>query len=385
MKSFVFFLLAVILVYVAGNSYLFVRGWQSLEILGRYRIGFAAVFWIAAFSFIITKMLETKVEPGALFDVFYLTGSFWIAVMLYGSLFLLAFDLLRIAGWACNIRPEFVYANYPLSKAVAFGAVCVALSVIFTAGYRNAHRPKPTYATVEIEKKAGELSRLRVVMASDIHLGHLHGHKKLARIVDVVNEQQPDIVFLAGDILDGDPAPVIKKDLGAGFARIQSKYGTYIITGNHEYFGDRTMPNALKKTLEYLASRGVVALLDTAILIDGSFYIAGRKDLSIRSRKTLPEILRDADMQLPVIMVDHQPYRLCEAEQAGVDLQLSGHTHHGQMWPMNYITGRLFEQDWGYLKKGNTHYYISCGAGTWGPPIRTAGYAEIVVVDMIFQ
>jgi len=384
MKGFIVFLFVTIGVYAVGNLYLFVRGWQSLEILGRQRVWFAIIFWIAALSFIVTKMIEAKVVSSLLFDVFYVIGLFWVAVMLYGFLLLLTIDILRIAGWVGNIRPDFIYQNYPLTKAIMFGVVCLALSVIFVAGYRNAHRPQPTHVQIAIDKKAGHLTGLRIVLVSDIHLGHLHGHRKLARIIDAINEHQPDIVFLAGDILDGAPAPVIQKDLGMGFARLQTTYGTYIISGNHEYFGDRTTPNSLNYTLSYLKVHGVQPLLDTAILIDNSFYIVGRKDRSVR-RKTLPELLRDVDHQLPIIMVDHQPYQLYEAEQAGVDLQLSGHTHHGQLWPINYITRMIFEQDWGFWQRGNTNYYISCGVGTWGPPIRTAGISEVVVIDLEFK
>jgi len=308
-------------------------------------------------------------------------GSFWVAVMLYGTLLLVVIDLFRV----CNIRPEFIYANLPLSKAIMFGAVCVALSVILVAGYRHAHRPKPTFVEMAVDKKAGDLTKLRLAMVSDIHLGHLHGRKKLARIINAINEQQPDLVLFVGDILDGSPTPFIQKDMGVEFARLHPQYGAYIIAGNHEYFGERTMRNALKSTLDYLASYGVQPLLDSVVFINSSFYVAGRKDRSVRARKTLPDLLRDIDPQLPIIIADHQPYHLNEAEEAGVDLQLSGHTHHGQLWPINYITRKIYELDWGFLRKGKTNYYVSCGVGTWGPPVRTAGYSEVVVIDMIFN
>ena len=88
--------------------------------------------------------------------------------------------------------------------------------------------------------------------------------------------------------------------------------------------------------------------------------------------------------RLPVILLDHQPLNLEEAAQAGIDLQLSGHTHRGQMFPLNYITTRMYEQDWGFLQKGKTNFYISCGTGTWGPPIRTSGYSEVVIIELEF-
>jgi predicted MPP superfamily phosphohydrolase len=202
----------------------------------------------------------------------------------------------------------------------------------------------------------------------------------LTRIVRTINEHQPDLVVLVGDIFDGNPEPVISKDMGAVFNHLQTRYGVFFANGNHERGGERG-----QVAVNYLASRGIQPLLDTVVLIDNSFYLAGRIDRSTRTRKTATDLLHGVDMQLPVIMLDHQPYNLEEAEQAGVDLQLSGHTHHGQLFPLNYITKKIYEQDWGYLKKGKTNFYVSCGTGTWGPPVRTAGYSEVVIVDLEFH
>jgi predicted MPP superfamily phosphohydrolase len=203
--------------------------------------------------------------------------------------------------------------------------------------------------------------------------------------VNAINDRQPDVVLLAGDTFDGTPEMVIREDAGVEFDRLQSRYGAYAISGNHEYIGEREKPDAVNTIFGYMASHGVQPLRDSVALIDGSFYIAGRNDRMAGARKTIPELLEGVDRQLPVILLDHQPYHLEQAEQAGVDLQLSGHTHHGQMWPLNYITRKIYEKDWGFLQKGTSNFYVSCGAGTWGPPIRTAGYSEIVVIDLKFN
>jgi predicted MPP superfamily phosphohydrolase len=305
--------------------------------------------------------------------------------MLYGFIILLTVDILRIAGWAGNIRPDFIYHNYPFAKAIMFGMFCLVITFILAMGNINANRLKINHLKVNVAKEAAHLKKLRVVMASDFHLGHINGRKSLARIVDAMNEQNPDIVLLAGDVFDSSPEPVIKNNIGVEFDRLQTKYGAYFATGNHEYIGERAMKNAKKTILAYLQSHGIQPLLDSVVLIDSSFYVAGRKDRSDGNRKTVPELLHDVNRLLPVIMLDHQPFHLDEVEQAGVDLHLSGHTHHGQMWPLNYITRKLFEQDWGFLQKGNSFFYVSCGVGTWGPPIRTAGYSEIVVIDLEFN
>ena len=380
------FFTIVFCVYTVGNLYLFVRGWQSLEILGRQRVWFAAVFWMAALSYIFVSILAMKGVSGTFFDsVFFMIGSCWIAVMLYGFLLLLAIDLLRIVGWAGNIKPDFIYRNYLLSKVVMFGVVCLVMTVILVVGYSNSQRLRATHVKIPIDKTAGQLTGLRVVMVSDIHMGHINGRKFLARIVDAINGQQPDLVLLAGDAFDMSPESVIKQDMGMEFERLQSKYGAYMISGNHEYIGARGNRNAIHTTFAYMASHGVQPLQDSVVLIDGSFYLAGRKDRSDGTRKTIPELLHGIDRQLPIIMADHQPYHLDAVEQAGVDLQLSGHTHHGQMWPLNYIVSKLYEQDWGFLQKGKSNFYISCGVGTWGPPVRTAGYSEVVVIDLEFN
>jgi len=384
-NPFLMFFSIVFFIYTVGNIYLFVRGWQSLEILGRQRIWFTVIFWMVALSFMITQVMRIKGVSGVLFDVFYIIGSCWIAIMLYGFLMLLTIDILRIVSWVSNIKPDFIYRDYPLTKVIISGVVCLLISVILAAGYNNVNRLRTTHLSISVDKKAGQLTKLRVAMVSDIHLGHINGRKFLARVVNVINEHHPDLVLLAGDTFDGAPGPVINEDTGMEFDRLQSKYGVFMISGNHEYIGKREDRNALNATFAYMTSHGVQPLLDSVVLIDSSFYLAGRKDRSAGIRKTIPELLHGIDRLLPVIMLDHQPYHLEEVEREGIDLHLSGHTHHGQMWPLNYITGKLYEQDWGFLQKGKSFFYISCGIGTWGPPVRTAGYSEVVVIDLEFN
>jgi predicted MPP superfamily phosphohydrolase len=361
----------------AGSIYMLVRNWQSLEILGRKRVWFALILLGLALSLTAVRM---QIVSGALYDVCYIVGYLWLVAVLYGFLILLVIDILRIIAWAGNIKPGFIYRNYPQTKAIMFGAVFLTISVILAAGYINAQFPRATHVTIPIDRNAGHLTTLRVAMISDTHLGHIYGRKKLTRIVNRMNEHQPDMVVLVGDIFDGNPEPVINRDMGAAFNHLQTRYGVYFVNGNHERAGERG-----NIAIDYLASHGIQPLLDTVVLIDSSFYLAGRTDRSTRTRKTVPELLQGVDMQLPVIMLDHQPYHLEEAEHAGIDLQLSGHTHHGQLFPLNFITGKIFEQDWGFLQKGKTSFYISCGTGTWGPPVRTAGYSEVVIIDLAFN
>ena len=134
---------------------------------------------------------------------------------------------------------------------------------------------------------------------------------------------------------------------------------------------------------------GINILRDSIIKIDNAFYLAAREDRSISSftgkkRKSLEEIIKDIDKSYPVILLDHTPMQLEEAERNNIDLQLSGHTHHGQFFPGNLITKMVYKLSWGYLKKGNTYYYVTSGAGTWGPPVRNVSKSEMVNIKVNF-
>jgi predicted MPP superfamily phosphohydrolase len=376
------FIVIAFSIFVAGNAYLYIRGWQALEILGRFRILYGIVFWLIVLLFIAINLLRI---PGSdRLDRLHTIGSSWIAVMLYAALFLAALDLFRFVGWVCAIRPTFIYAHYPVAKLVLFGMVAMAISVNFAFGSRNARYPKVTRLDISVAKQAGEMKELRIAMVSDIHLGHTAGQKFLHRVVDRINELAPDVILLAGDTFDGDPEPVFRKDMGVAFDRLKSRYGVYAVTGNHEHIGERYMKGAAEKALDYLSAHGITGLVDTGVLVNNSFYIVGRNDYS-KARKSLDSLLAPISGNLPVILMDHQPYHLEKVQQAGVDLQLSGHTHHGQMWPISLITRKLYELDWGYLQKGTSHFYVSCGVGTWGPALRTGSHSEIVFIRMTFE
>ncbi|MDD5674596.1 MAG: metallophosphoesterase, partial [Chitinivibrionales bacterium] len=158
--------------------------------------------------------------------------------------------------------------------------------------------------------------------------------------------------------------------------------GVFAVTGNHEYY------SGLAKAISVFSEAGVSVLQDSAILVNGGFYLVGRKDLTAQrmggGRKTLEDILRSADRNLPSILMDHQPFHLEETEKNGVDLQLSGHTHHGQLFPLNLLYRWIYETSWGYLQKGKSQVVVSCGAGTWGPPVRTNSFSEVLKIKIKF-
>ncbi len=304
-------------------------------------------------------------------------GSLWLAAMVYFLLFIAVLDLLRLINFIVSYFPGSFYTNYEFTKLTAFAVIFASVIIIVLVGFINSANPVIKNLNIKINKPSNKFKQLRIAVASDIHLGTIINKSRLEKIVKKINSLNADLVLLPGDVVDEDIGPVIKQNHGETIRKIKSKFGVYAITGNHEYIGGAEV------ACKYLIQHGITELRDNYIKIEDSIYIIGREDRSIKGfsgkqRKQLEDIMPDIDKNLPIILMDHQPVHLEEAEKNGIDLQLSGHTHHGQLWPFNFITKKVYELSRGYKKRGNTHYYVSSGVGTWGPPIRTTSRPEIV-------
>lgn len=359
------------------NFYIFITGLHALP--KSDVLSYTITYLLLSLSYIIGRFLERKF-PGAVANIFIWIGSFWLAAMVYFFSFVLLIDLFRLFNVFFGLVPV-IYTEY--YKQLLFDSVITAVIIIVFIGYINAKNPVIKKLNISINKKAGLLSSLKIAVASDIHLGTIISRSRLENIVDKINSVNADIVLLPGDVVDEDIAPVIRQNLGEVLRKIRSKYGVFAVTGNHEYIG------GVEPACKYLIEHGITELRDSYVKIDESFYLIGREDLASKGfagiiRKPLADIIEGIDRTLPLILMDHQPVKLAQAENEGIDLQLSGHTHHGQLWPFNFITKKVYELSTGYKKKGNTHYYVSCGAGTWGPPVRTGNRPEILEIDLKF-
>jgi len=334
-----------------------------------------------ASSYILGRILE-KLWLSELSSTLVWVGSFWLAAMAYFFLAIIIIDILRLI----NIWFPFISklnSDYWQLKQITSLVISGLVFLIVFFGYLNALNPRINKLELTIPKKS-TLAELNIVAASDFHLGTIVCRERFKKIVEKINSLNPDVILLMGDIVDEDIAPVIRQNLGQALTSFRSKYGAFAVTGNHEYIG------GVDVATQYLKDHLVTVISDSLIRIENSIYIIGRDDISKnqfigKKRKPLKQLLDQVDNNFPIILMDHQPFGLNEAMENGVDLQLSGHTHHGQLFPFNYITQKIFEKSWGYLKKGNTHYYISSGVGNWGPPIRTSSHPEIVNIKMIFQ
>jgi hypothetical protein len=380
--QFLIFFTVFLSIFFAGNFYVFARGWQALPANTAARIIYTTLFLFTALSFIFGEISE---KTGFIEDnkALILIGSTWLAFLLYAILLLLLIDIVRGLNFFFHFLPpnEVLRAeNIPLKLMIG---VITAVSMIVIAGVITASSPVVRTVDIKIAKKGGIENSLNIVMASDIHLGNIVGRKKFQHLADTINSLGPDIVLFPGDFFDETLGPVVKDHMGGLVESVRAKYGVFAVTGNHEYIG------GVVEAVNFMTQHKIRVLRDEAVEINGSFILAGREDKSINrftdgKRKTLEEILTGKNLKLPVILMDHQPSTIDESVRHGIDLHLSGHTHNGQLWPLNYITKAIFEVSCGYKKIKDTNVYVSKGYGTWGPPVRTSGRPEIVVFQIRF-
>ncbi len=374
--AFIIFVSIVTVVYGGINFYIYIRGLHTLPTAGNFRLWYSVSFWTLAATFIAARILE-RTWPCGLTEAITWIGSFWLAAMLFFFIFILVVDVVRLLHLIFGFLPAAVTADPARTRLILFWSAIVFAVVQSFAGFINASTPRVVDVFAGTDKPMKDGKPVTLAVATDIHLGTIIGPRKAEKLVNMLNGMNADVILLAGDVVDEDIAPVIRKDIGRSLLKLKARYGVYAITGNHEYIG------GAEKAVKYLTEHNITFLRDTFTVIDNRFTLAGRDDrdkvrFTGKDRKPLSEVLAGTDPSLPLILMDHQPFNLDSVAKAGVDLQISGHTHHGQIWPFNYITKAIYTLSWGYLKKDQTNFYVSCGYGTWGPPVRLGNRPEVV-------
>lgn len=379
---FIFFSL-ILLFFFFLNYYVFKRSLEAMPNIKMLKTVFTFCFWTLAGSYFLFKILERHYSSG-LVDTIGFVGALWMGAFIYILLFVVFFDIIRLVNSITAFYPEFIVRNYELVKNISFAFTLISVVIITSYAYYNARRPVVKTIEIKVEKDDSNKKSLNTVLISDIHLGSLSSKSFLKKVKGKINSLNPDYIFIAGDIIDDQLKSVKRRNLGFFLNKLNSNYGVYGVLGNHEYIG------GVEKTYNFLIENNVIILRDSIVKTDNGILIIGRDDISSNSfsgikRKSLEELLNGVDMTKPSILIDHQPYHIKEAESSGVDILLSGHTHHGQLWPINYITSAIFDLSRGYKKYGNMHLYVSSGIGTWGPPLRLGSKPEIINIKIVFS
>jgi len=373
------FFIVVFTVYILVNLYIFLKGYKVFNAYGNLKIIYTITFILLASTFIAGKFLE-RIHSSVFSDILNIAGGFWLAFMFYGFLLLFLSDIiymvLKISG-IMQAERAFLFR-----KVTWFSTLLISFLTII-AGFLNALHPVVKEYTVSVDKNVGEIKNFRIAAVSDIHLGSIIRKRSIRILSEMLKDAKPDVIFLLGDIVDGEIGPVMRGDLLKYFNCPKCRDGMYAITGNHEFIGGSDI------TIPYIEKNGIRILKDEIIVLEGNIQVIGRTDrdgMRFRSKARLPlsVLLEKTDQSKPVIVLDHQPVTINEAVEAGVDLQLSGHTHNGQMWPLNYLTSRIYKVSYGYRKTGKTTIIVSSGFGIWGPRVRLGSRPEIVVVNLKF-
>lgn len=360
------FFIALFSVYLAGNIYIFIRGAQALvaQPFG-VKMLLTVLFWSGALSFFVSMLTRNVKYPDILAHTLHEIGTGWLVFTLYMTLSLVAFDVFKL------FNGGFKYGFY-----ISFWLTLCLLSY----GYYNYQHPNTEVINIVINKSVNNSQQvMKVVSISDIHLGYGTNKVQLKKYVDMINAQHPDLILIGGDLIDNSVTPLYAENMQEELSLLKASQGIYMVPGNHEYI------SGIKQSADFLRSTPIQLLRDTVITLPNGLQLAGRDDRYNSSRLSLQALAQNIDPTLPVILLDHQPYDLQETEKAGIDLQFSGHTHRGQIWPINLVTDNLFEQSYGYKKWGNSHIYVSSGLSLWGPPFRIGTNSEMVVFNITFK
>lgn len=370
-----------LIIYGLATYYVSLRGWQGLGLRSWLGKGcYQLVLSLLTVAYPLARVGESFF-PSPFIDNLTLIGSLWLGTLYYLFLFTLFIDLLCQLNKVGHFLPQKIIQR----PAIVVTTICCFTIVLVGYGTWNAQHPITRNYEITIPKAAGSLETLQVVMVSDIHLGNLITNQRLTKLVNRINQLEPDIILLAGDIIDDKIDLLADQEVMDNFSRLHSTFGTYGILGNHEYFA-----NQPEVAIQYLEQSKVHMLRDQWSLIGNSFYLVGRDDLAKQrytgtSRQELATTMTGIDRTLPLLLLDHQPHSLQDGVEQGIDLQLSGHTHLGQLFPNNLITKKLYDLDWGYLRKESMQVLVSCGIGTWGPPVRIGNRPEILNITIHFE
>ncbi|MBQ1939335.1 MAG: metallophosphoesterase, partial [Alistipes sp.] len=297
------FFLSIMAAYLLGNGYISFRAWQFLT--GQplaLRLGVVALIWVAALALMMAMMLRHAALPAWLGQTLFTVGSSWMVITLYLVLSLLVVDLLRLCG--LTLRFGFV------------GAVLFT-TLLLVVGYINHRHPMVVHIAMQTDRPI-EGGAVRIAFVSDVHLGEGTGRKQLERYVRLINQEQPDLILITGDLIDNSITPLHRDRMHEPLNALTAPLGIYLVAGNHEYI------SGIERSKAFLELTPITLLQDSVVTLNNGVQLLGRDDRSNRHRKPIDELAATATGEGPRIVLDHQPYRLQQTDSLGLEVQLSG-------------------------------------------------------------
>ena len=359
----------------------------------RFKVPFAVVYLFMALSPVIAFLLPKS----AVAIVIRRISTYWIGIMLYSLLYVVLFDLLRLITKHTKLKNTLLFSR---GSVISIGSVVVACAVATCLyGIFNARNIKVNEYSVTVNKSCGSDKHLKAVLVADLHMGYAIGVDHITNMVEKINQQDADIVIIAGDIFDNsydgmDDPEGIKAQLKS----IKSKYGVYAVYGNHDIdekilmgftfdWGGKQLHS--EKMTNFMKECNIKLINDESVLINDEFYLVGRRDTDKPgtedgTRAEISELTKDLDKTKPIFVLSHEPDELQKTADAGADIDFSGHTHDGQLFPGNLTIGLFWENPCGMIKKDNMYSIVTSGVGVYGTFMRVGTDAEICSVDIDF-
>ena len=359
----------------------------------RFKVPFAVVYLFMALSPVIAFLLPKS----AVAIVIRRISTYWIGIMLYSLLYVVLFDLLRLIAKHTKLKNTLLFSR---GSVISIGSVVVACAVATCLyGFFNARNIKVNEYSVTVNKSCGSDKHLKAVLVADLHMGYAIGVDHITNMVEKINQQDADIVIIAGDIFDNsydgmDDPEGIKAQLKS----IKSKYGVYAVYGNHDIdekilmgftfdWGGKQLHS--EKMTNFMKECNIKLINDESVLINDEFYLVGRRDTDKPgtedgTRAEISELTKDLDKTKPIFVLSHEPDELQKTADAGADIDFSGHTHDGQLFPGNLTIGLFWENPCGMIKKDNMYSIVTSGVGVYGTFMRVGTDAEICSVDIDF-
>jgi len=372
-------MLSILGIYGAGHVYVFVRVRSAFPLGSTAGIILAVFMAVMTIAPVIVRILENhgyELQARLASNI----GYTWMGILFLFFSFSLLIDLYRLAIFASGLLLHRDMALFmPSARFVFLLPFVIALLIAFY-GYFEALDIRTERFTVKTAKLPPTIERLRIVQISDVHLGLMVREARLGRIIRVIKEANPDIVVSTGDLVDGQINSMM--GLAAMLGEISPPHGKYAVTGNHEFYA------GLPQALQFTSQAGFTVLRGEAVDVAGVLIIAGIDDPTgkrfgtnqgISERELLAKLPRDRF----TILLKHLPL-VRDDGGSHYDLQLSGHTHRGQIFPFSLVTGIFFQYNAGwYTLPGGAFLHVSRGTGTWGPPIRFLSPPEVTIIDLV--
>ena len=359
----------------------------------RFKVPFAVVYLFMALSPVIAFLLPKS----AVAIVIRRISTYWIGIMLYSLLYVVLFDLLRLIAKHTKLKNTLLFSR---GSVISIGSVVVACAVATCLfGIFKARNIKVNEYSVTVNKSCGSDKHLKAVLVADLHMGYAIGVDHITNMVEKINQQDADIVIIAGDIFDNsydgmDDPEGIKAQLRS----IKSKYGVYAVYGNHDIdekilmgftidWGGKQLHS--EKMTNFMKECNIKLINDESVLINDEFYLVGRRDTDKPgtedgTRAEISELTKDLDKTKPIFVLSHEPDELQKTADAGADIDFSGHTHDGQLFPGNLTIGLFWENPCGMIKKDNMYSIVTSGVGVYGRFMKVGTDAEICSVDIDF-